>query len=219
MGACIFLFSATSIAADDVNGAWASFYTSGTLHWGENEGAWRYGLYGDTRYYDRNHGVNQFVLQPGFGIRVNSRLSFWGGYTHFRSEVDGVTSISESRLWQQVSWNIAQWRHAALSTRTRLEQRDRDGHKDIDLRLRQQVRLDARFDFNRNLVFIIGNEYFHHVRDTGWTREGCGQNRFYTGLGFDFHSLHIEALYMNQQYQVRQKPDLVNHLIVMNFKM
>ena len=218
LGACLILLTDTPIAADDTNGAWASFYTSGTLNRGENEGAWRYGLYGDARYYDRDHGVNQYVLQPGFGIRANARLSFWGGYTRFHSETDGVTRVNENRLWQQVNWRVAHWRDATLTSRTRLEQRDRNGQHGTDLRLRQQLRVDARFAFNRDLVFILGNEYFYHVRDTGWTHEGYGQNRFYTGLGFDFRSLRIEALYMNQQYPVRHAPDRVNHLVVFNFK-
>lgn len=216
--ACLALLT-NPLAADDFTGVWATFYKSGVMHKGRDEGPWRYGLYGDTRYYDRLGGINQYVLQPGFGYRLNGRLSVWGGYTWFRSEVDGALKIDEQRTWQQLSWTMVHWQYATLKSRTRLEQRHRDGWRDTDLRLRQQFRLDARFKFNPDLIFILGDEYFRHVRNTSWTRQGYGQNRFYTGLGFDFHNVHIEALYMNQQYPMRQAPDLVNHLLVMAIKM
>lgn len=217
--ACISLFTHPVLASDHLNGAWATFYTSGAFHQDGEAGPWRYGLYSDARWYDRLEGVNQYVLQPGIGYRLDHRFSVWGGYTYFRSEVDGVVSANEHRAWQQLSWNVAHWRFATLKSRTRLEQRFRDGRDGTDLRLRQNVRIDARFRFNPRLVFILGNEYFHHLRDTEWTRQGYGQNRFYTGLGFDFRNVRMEALYMNQQYRVRQLPDLVNHLAVVNFRM
>lgn len=216
--ACLGLIPGSLGASEAINGAWATFYTSGGLHFGGDQSPWRYGLYGDTRYYDRLGGVSQYVLQPAVGYRLNSRVSFWGGYTYFTSELGGVTTISEHRSYEQVSWNMVHWRNATLKSRSRLEQRHRENRDDTDFRFRQQLRLDVRFDFNPNLIFILGDEYFYHVRDTEWTQQGYGQNRFYTGLGFDFHNVHIEALYMNQQYRIRHSQNLVNHLVVLNFR-
>lgn len=217
--ACLILLPGHLSASDRFNGAWASFYTSGSLAPERSGGDWRFNLYGDTRYYDRLEGINQYVLQPGIGYRLNERLSLWGGYTWFRSEVDGITSVNEHRAWQQVSWSMAKWTHATLKSRTRLEERFRDGRGGTDLRLRQLFRLDARFEFSPMLTFILGNESFHHLRDTGWTRKGYGQNRLYAGVGFNFWNVRAEALYMNQQYLFRDRENLVSHLAVLNFKL
>lgn len=214
--ACLVFCPDRVFAADDINGAWASFYTSGKLAPASN--GLRYNLYGDARWYDRLEGVSQYVLQPGVGYRLNNRFSVWGGFTWFRSNVADTTLINEHRAWQQLSWNMMHWRNATLRSRTRLEERFRDGRDGTDLRLRQLFRLDARFEFMRELSFILGNESFHHLKDTVWTGKGYGQNRFYTGIGFDLWNFRMEALYMNQQYLFRNKANLVNHLVVLNFK-
>ncbi len=217
--ACLGLYSGRLSAADDAVGAWAAFYTSGVLHRGEEEGPWRYGFYADARLTDRLGGVTQYTLLPGLGLRINSRLTFWAGYTYFRSEIDDGPSYNENRLFQQVSWNMVHWQYSTLSSRTRLEQRARGELHGTDLRLRQQFRLDRRFKSNPDLKFILGDEIFYQLRDTRWTRKGYAQNRFYTGFGWDFHAFVVEALYMHQHYPIRKLPDRANHLLVLNFKM
>lgn len=214
----LFLFPGTGLlAASSAGGAWAAFYTSGSFH-KDDAGPWRYGFYGDTRYQDRGEGINQQVLLPAVGYRINSKVSFWTGYTYFRSVKENAPTINENRLFQQVSWKIARWKRTGFSSRTRLEQRSRHEVDEIDFRLRQQLRLEHRFASNTDLKYILGDEFFYHLRDTDWTRQGYGQNRFYTGLGWDRHYVHVELLYMLQTYRARKRPDPVNHLLVAAFK-
>lgn len=216
--AALLVLPESLMAVGEAGGAWVTLYGSGTFH-GSAEGPWRYGLYGDARRTDRLDGINQYTLQPGAGFRVNSRVSLWTGYTYFRSEtVDGPT-LNEHRAWQQVSWNMVRWGGGTVKSRTRLEQRFRPTASDTDLRLRQQFRWDSPLAWNPDVSFILGDELFYHVRDTDWTRQGLGQNRFYTGLGWDYHNLKLEALYMHQLYTLGPLPDKANHLLVLSFKM
>ena len=219
LAVCLGLFSGTLPAASNAGGAWTTLYKSGLLNRGQSEGPWRYGLYADVRYTDRLEGVSQATLLPGIGYRINSRLTLWGGYTYFRSTIDQGATLDEHRTFEQVSWNMVHWHRARLQSRSRLEQRFRDGREGTDLRFRQQFRLDTRFASNPDLKFILGDEVFYHLRDTTWSREGYGQNRFYTGFGWDYHNITVEALYMHQHYRVRYLPDSANHLLVLNFKM
>jgi hypothetical protein len=207
------------LASDQFNGAWATYYTSGALNAGENNSAWLYGFYSDARYYDRLQGIQQYVLQPSIGYRYNSRLSFWTGYTYFRSEVTDLTTINENRIYEQVSWNMGRWDNTTLSSRTRLEQRSREHLHGTDLRLRQQFKLQYRLTSYDEIKLILGDEMFYNLRDTDWTRQGYSQNRLYAGVGLDFHDLSFEVLYMNQQYPLKNRSDIVNHLLVLNFKM
>ena len=207
-----------ALASEAAGGAWLALYGSGSLN-GSSETPWRYGVYGDARHTGRLDGINQYTLQPGAGYRFNSRLSAWAGYTFFRSEIVNGASLNEHRSWQQLSWNMVRWHGAALKSRTRLEQRHRKGLDGTDWRLRQQFRLDARLPLDTDLSYILGNEFFYNLEDTGWTASGYHQNRFYTGVGWDFHSYHLEALYMNQRYRLEGLPDKANHLLVVNVRL
>ena len=218
LGACLGLFSGVLQAANNAGGAWTTMYKSGVLHQGDTGTSWRYGLYADIRYTDRLEGINQTTLLPGVGYRLNSRLSFWGGYTYFRSSVHEGTTYDEHRAFQQVSWNMVYWTDARLQSRTRLEQRFRDERNGTDLRLRQQIRLDAQLPFNPDSKYILGDEVFFHVSDA-WSSQGYGQNRFFTGFGWGYSNVTVEALYMLQHYRIHSLPDSANHLLVLNFKM
>jgi hypothetical protein len=215
--ACL-LHSPATVAENTAGGAWLALYGSGALN-GGSETPWRYGVYGDARRTQRLDGINQYTFQPGAGYRFNSRLSAWAGYTYFRSEVVNGASLNEHRSWQQLSWNVVRWHGSALRSRTRLEQRHRKGQDGTDWRLRQQFRLDARLPLDTDLSYILGNEFFYNLEDTGWTATGHHQNRFYTGLGWDFHRYHVEALYMNQRYRLEGLPDKANHLLVVNVRL
>ena len=216
--AALLLLPQSLMAAGEAGGAWVSLYGSGNFHQDE-KGPWRYGFYGDARRTERLNGINQYTLQPGAGFRINSRVSLWTGYTYFRSEIVDGPSLNEHRSWQQVSWNMLRWGGGTVKSRTRLEQRFRAETREADLRLRQQFRWDAPLSWNRDVSFILGDEMFYHVRDTDWTRQGFGQNRFYTGLGWDYHNLKLEALYIHQLYTLGPLPDKANHLLVLNFRM
>jgi hypothetical protein len=212
------LFAGNLLAVTNATGAWSTIYKSGDFQKGEDSGHWRYGLYGDIRYYDRLGSINQYIVQPGIGYQLNKKFSIWGGYTYFRSDVNNKLTLHEHRTWQQLGWNLGNGWGASLKSRTRLEQRYRKNLDGTDLRLRQQLRIDRPLSSVPSLKFILGDEVFYHLADTTWTKQGYGQNRFYTGLGYNRHSFKMEALYMHQHIRIRYLPDLVNHLLVLNFK-
>ena len=55
----------------------------------------------------------------------------------------------------------------------------------------------------------------HLVEPLGFTLDEKGLRRG----GLDYHDLSFEVLYMNQQYPLKNRSDIVNHLLVLNFKM
>ena len=216
---CTALSSPGTDAAENEWGAWLIASKSGTLSTGDQPGPWRYGLQVQGRYFDRLDGVGQFIVRPGIAWRMNSKVTFWGGYAYYYTDVRNAGTRNEHRLWQQINWNMYYWGSTTLKSRTRLEQRfinERDG---TGVHLRQQVRLDAPFKSNQDINLILGAEVFYNLRDTSWAQSGYAQSRAFAGLGFDIGLRTIETGYMYNHNRIRGLPDLVNHLFILNIKL
>ncbi len=85
--------------------------------------------------------------------------------------------------------------------------------------MRQQFRVDIPMRRHSHLQWILGTEPFFNLRETDWADSGFVQNRAFAGLGIPLcPKVRVEAGYMNQWLKIRGREDLVNHILIVNFK-
>ena len=114
---------------------------------------------------------------------------------------------------------MGRWGWGTLKSRTRMEQRFREGRDGAGWWVRQQFRIDAPIGEGGKFSFILGNEAFIYLKETTWNDKGYIQNRLFLGLGYKASpKVTMELGYMNQHVRIREFPDLINHLAILNFK-
>lgn len=206
-------------ATENESGAWLIGSFSGSFGSDDRPSHWRYALQGQYRNFSLGDGVRQGIIRAGLGYQVNSKVTLWGGYAYYHTDVDNVGTAHESRSWQQVNWTMGGGDWGTFKSRTRLEQRFREHREGTGLMLRQQFRLDIPVHARDSLSYILGVEVFFHLRTTDWAEKGFNQNRIFIGLSFKISPrMRLEVGYMNQFIRIRQLPDLINHLAIVNLK-
>lgn len=216
---CLGLASPDVRALEQENGAWLVGLYSGSFGSEDKPNPWRYALQGQYRSFSRADGVNQGVMRVGLGYQLNSKVTLWGGYAYYHTDVKNVGTANENRTWQQVNWTIGSGDWGTFKSRTRLEQRFREHRQGSGLWIRQQFRSDIPVPARDRLSIILGIEAFFHLRSNDWADEGFIQNRVFIGMGYKVSSrIRVEVGYLNQFYRVREAPDLMNHLAIVSFR-
>lgn len=209
----------SALGADNAAGLWIAVSRAGTLASGPDPGPWRYAVQGRLRSLDRAGGTRQVAFRPGFSYRVNGKITLAGGYAYFYTDSQDLGMTTEHRAWQQIDWNMVYWSRVALKSRTRLEQRfleDRDG---TGWWLRQRFMVAQEPLHRNNLEWLYGVEGYVNLVDTHWSESGYTRSRLLGGLGFRLGKAGIEALYVYEHNQIRDRPDLVSHWLVFNIKL
>ncbi len=206
-------------AIEQESGAWLVGLFSGSFGPDDNPSRWRYALQGQFRDFSLGDGVRQGVIRGGLGYQLSSKVTLWGGYAYYHTDVKNVGTAYENRIWQQVNWTMGRGDWGTFKSRTRLEQRYRENREGMGLWLRQQFRADIPVPARDDLSFILGLEVFFHLRDTDWADKGFIQNRVFIGLGYKASPrVRVEVGYLNQFFRVREAPDLMNHLAIVSFR-
>lgn len=213
------LLAPSARAEESEYGAWLIASADGALFDVDAPGHWRYSVQGQFRAFSLADGARQVVGRGGIGYRFKDRLTAWAGYAYFQLHADGVGTARENRTWQQVNWNMGAWNRAVWKSRTRLEQRFREGRSGTGWSLRQQLGVEMPLSAWNGVSLIFSDEVFFDLRQTSWVQTGFSQNRVFAGLGFkNKGSASLEAGYMHQYIRVRESPDLVNHLLILRLK-
>jgi Protein of unknown function (DUF2490) len=210
----------SALAAEDNVGIWGIFTTEGAFDTAEGPGPWRYWFDAQLRYFDVGSGINQYQLRPGIGYAISDNMSVHAGYMYVHASNGSGRTVTEDRLWQQLTWNIARWSHGTLSMRARFQQRSVSTGDDLGWQFQYLMKYVRPIGSTENLDFIVSVEPFFILRDTDWGAEsGLSQNRTAIGLGWKLSpTIAIETGYMHQYIPVDDAEDLVNHLGVVNFK-
>lgn len=188
---------ATTIApgaqADDTQ-AWSSVVVQSTPAAGEKL---LLSFDAHARWRDDASELGVTILRPAIGWRLNPKVDLWAGYAHVTLDT-GSADITEHRLWQQVSFQAGEVLGGQLTSRTRLEQRERENADGTGYRLRQLVRWSRPID-DTPLSIVATNEVFAAFNDTDWgQRSGFDQNRAFIGLGVRLSGkARLEAGYLN----------------------
>jgi hypothetical protein len=214
------LASAPLSATENEGGVWITGNYTDSFGADDEPGPWRYTLQFQGRKFTLADGTRQAVGRTGIGYQLNDRMTLWGGYAYYHTHVNHVGTAREHRIWQQLSWTLGKGDWGTFKSRSRLEQRFRNGRDGTGWHLRQQFRGDFPVGDSRRWTLIAGDEIFFYLRDTTWSKAGYAQNRLFLGAGYKFdNGLRVEAGYMNQFIRLRGLPDLMNHLLIVGFRL
>jgi hypothetical protein len=199
--------------ADDTE-LWTSLTVNGPAAEGGRALIW---FDGHVRLRDDGSRMGTAILRPGLGWRVNQRLDVYAGYAKVTSHASNP-NIHEHRAWQQASISAGSMLGGAVSLRTRLEQRFREGADGTGLRLRQFLRWARPIESSR-FSWVVSDEVFLNLNDTGWGQlAGYGQNRAFVGLAFQgTQDLRMEAGYLNNHIDGGAGPNRTNHNVAVAF--
>jgi hypothetical protein len=128
---------------------------------------------------------SQFILRPMLGYNLNEHQTLWVGYALITQERQGEI-VNEQRLFQMVTFKgkISDSPLVYLAS-TRLEERVLENYDELNLRLRQSLRLAIPLMGNKNfkLSLVFQDEVFIRLNQTQWAGpKGFDQNRLYIGL-------------------------------------
>jgi len=171
------------------------------------------------RFGDDIGRLSQTLLRPAVGYRLSSNMSIWAGYGYIETERVNADDIQEHRIWQQALWNAGEVFGAAVTSRTRLEQRLIESADDTGWRLRQFVKFSRPFENNVDLNAVTYVEGFFALNDTDWGAEaGFDQLRLFAGIGREIaRGVRFEGGYLNQYIRSPRGSDRANHILSINF--
>lgn len=214
------LSPAPTLATENDAGIWAIFTTTDAFQSGNEASRWHYWFDAQGRYFDIGSGINQWLLRPGIGYRLNDDVKVWLGYARIRSRNRAGDVADENRYWQQIDWAAGRWMGGSWSLRARLEQRSVGVGDDLGIVLRTMAKYTRPMSADGKTSLILALEPFVALTDTDWGGDaGLTQNRATIGLGWRLSdSLTIEGGYMNQHIWVDGAENRINHLGVVNFK-
>ena len=208
-------------ATENDTGAWATGSLTDAFASGGSESRWRYWVDAQARYFDLGSGITQYVVRPAIGYDITGNVSGWLGYARVRASNRAGDVVHENRYWQQVDWAARSWLGGSVSMRTRLEQRSLSISDDVGLVLRHQVGFSRPLSDDGRRYLALSVEPFVDLVDTDWGGSaGMAQNRAFAGLGWRLtRELRFEAGYMNQYVWLDGRENLINHLLMLNFKL
>lgn len=220
IGVAIFCVPHQASATDDDIGVWTVFTATDAFHSQSGPSRWHYWIDAQARYFDLGSGVNQYLVRPAIGYRLDDSVQVWAGYARFRTSNQSGTVADENRTWQQINWSLGRWLDGTFTMRARLLQRHLSTGNDTGLVLRFLTKYTRPFGDDGKKSLIIGVEPIFDLKDTDWSgSDGIAQNRTYLGVGWHIREkLTIETGYMNQFVWRNSSENTSNHLGVINFK-
>ncbi len=172
-----------------------------------------------ARFSNDADGFSQSIVRPGIGYAIADNTTLWLGYGWIRTSPATGQDFDEHRIWQQLTWSKL-LNGVSFSSRTRLEQRFREGGNKTGLRLRQFFKAAYALSGSPDVSLIGYDELFFGLNDTDWgATSGFDRNRLFLGVGWRLgkrrHS--IEIGYLNQYIDNTSGNDLMEHILSLNF--
>lgn len=131
--------------------------------------------------YQPDGQLDAFVIRPVLSFEVNERLEISGGYRYSQSIRTGADQI-EHRLWQQADYRLFETWGVEFSSRTRLEQRYREGTSGTGWRVRQRIGLEYPLK-GTGLTLSLSEEIMLGLNTTEWGNDsGLQENRSRAGF-------------------------------------
>ncbi len=210
--ACVGAFGIASPAlADDDGQLWTTVLAQGPVRgdlflWLEAQG----------RLTDDFGGGSQIIVRPGIGTRIAPDAHAIAGYAYIRTDPEGGRVSNEHRLWQQIQFAALRGADGSvrLLSRSRLEQRMREGADRTGWRFRQLIRGQIPLAAGRSTFAVVQAEGFVNLNATDWgVRDGIDQLRGFAGVNFPLSPrLRVEPGYL-VQHVFRPGRDRTNHVI------
>ena len=166
------------------------------------------------RAEDRNTRGATTLIRPAIGYQVSKKLTLWIGYVRVDTRPQGRSDVAENRYFQQASWNLGTMGPAAISARTRLEQRTVEGARDTGWRLRQQIRVSLPLRKDGPAI-VMSSEPFVGLNATDFGAvAGLDQWRNFMGVNVPAaRNLSVEVGYLNRYIRRPAARDRIDHII------
>lgn len=195
---------------------WFALATQGKLpaqNWG-----WSFDVH--QRFRDEGAQADNFFVRAGVSYQMTPKTSIGLGFDHVVNHPAGKEANDENRLWQQIAYKFDPILGVNLSSRTRLEQRWREGGDDTAYRFRQMIRATMPLIVNPKLSIVAYDELFINLNNTDWNvSRGNDQNRAFLGANWAFTpSTSIEMGYINQYVNTRNI-DRMNHILATTLRL
>lgn len=200
------------------NGLWMMKASQGVL--GSKDSPYRWWLDAHLRYSDDANDFEQSIFRPGFGYALPKNHTLWAGYGWIANSPEIGDTFHEHRFWQQHSWKTKVGSFG-LASRSRLEQRFREGSQDdTGWRFRQFIKLTRPILDDGPLYWSLWDEVFLNLNDTDWGAEsGLDRNRIFAGIGWKPKSMPYlkgEVGYLNQLIDRPSGIHRMDHLLSLN---
>ena len=200
------------------NGLWMMKASQGVL--GSKDSPYRWGLDAHLRYSDDANDFEQSIFRPGFGYALPKNHTLWAGYGWIANSPEIGDTFHEHRFWQQHSWKTKVGSFG-LASRSRLEQRFREGSQDdTGWRFRQFIKLTRSILDDGPLYWSLWDEVFLNLNDTDWgAQSGLDRNRIFAGIGWQPKSIPYlkgEVGYLNQLIDRPSGINRMDHLLSLN---
>lgn len=201
-------------------GTWLVLSMTDQLPTSSGSSRWRYWFDSQARFSDIGSGSNQFTLRAGIGYELKPNLTAFAGYARFRAHRPSDLTVTEDRLWQQLTWRLRDGEESSLSLRVRAEQRSLSIGSDTGYTARAQLRYVRQISSSRKMNFITSLESFFQLRDTDWgANSGLSRMRGYAGVAFGLSDKSsFEAGYQNQHIFTENGEDRMRHIVMFYYK-
>jgi hypothetical protein len=139
--------------------------------------------------------LEQAIVRPAIGYRVNKKLSLWQGYG-FTPQFDPAYN-NEHRVYQQVLFQDTLGK-TGLTSRTRLEERFIHAAGGTSVRLRTMLRLQYPISADKRWALVGYDEIFWNLNSTpNGPDSGFDQNRLFAGVSRQVNpELRVETGYL-----------------------
>jgi hypothetical protein len=170
---------------------------------------WHYRLKNDAQDF------SQFLLRPMLGYNLDENQTLWVGYALITQDRQGEI-VNEQRLFQMITIKGKVLNSPVLFlSSTRLEERMLEDYDDLNLRLRQSLRLAIPLIQNKNykLSLIFQDEVFLRLNQTQWAgQRGYDQNRLYLGVEHQT-TIGKTPITFNAGYMNLHTPSRTTHMV------
>ena len=213
-------FGPALAATDDDQGLWLLALAQGSFGSAEHEPSkLRWWLDVQARFSNDADGFTQGIVRPGIGYALNDNTTVWLGYGWIPTSPVSGQDYDEHRIWQQLIWSKP-LNGISFSSRTRLEQRFREGGDDTGWRLRQFFKGAYALPGKPNVSLVAYDELFFGLNDTDWgASSGFDRNRLFLGVGWRLGNSgnNLEIGYLNQYVDKGAGDNLMEHILSLNF--
>ena len=213
-------FGLAQAETDDDQGLWFLALAQGSFGSAEQASSkLRWWLDVQSRFSNDADGFTQGIVRPGIGYALNDNTTLWLGYGWIPTSPVSGQDYDEQRIWQQLIWSKP-LNGISFSSRTRLEQRFREGSNDTGWRLRQFLKATYALPAKPNVSLVGYDELFFGLNDTDWgASSGFDRNRLFLGVGWRLGKSgnSLEIGYLNQYIDKTTGNDLMEHILSLNF--
>jgi len=172
----------------------------------------------NPRFGDDVSELDQLILRPAVGYKLNDHFSLWQGYAWVGNYQPSLRE--ENRLYQQLLYR-RKFSFVKVLSRSRLEERFIDNTDSVAVRARTMLRGDFPLPDAPEWAIVVYDEIFVNVNAVGnGPDSGFDQNRFFLGMNRKFtEHFNMDLGYQMQAVNNRQ-PGLINqinHTILLQF--